>query len=299
MTNIQQINNFIAIIEHNSFSRAADAMCQSIPSVSRQLSDLENSLGNLLIIRNRRNLLLTEFGKIYYKEVKELIRHHEKLETIVHTYKNEPSGILKIMLPDHSFSRYILPYLAEFRNDYPRIIPDIEISESLPTIHDEKIDVLISMEAVVEQFDENTVNVVKKYLKTNEVILCCSPEYIEKFGCPQSPEEMHQHFYLAHSYSKKPKYIYFNDTHVKLEPYLYINKMSCMIDCARNSVGIIHIIKDYVQADLDSGRLIEILPNTKKLKDTYLYYRKVDYLEPKVAKFVDFIFKKINKQAVR
>ncbi|MBX9866935.1 MAG: LysR family transcriptional regulator [Burkholderiales bacterium] len=294
MSSITQLKNFVTIVDQNSFSKAAKILCQSNPSTSRQLNELEEDLGHNLITRSTRTLELTDFGRLYYLEAKDLLKQYDNLEQMASLYKDEPAGILKISTSQISAKKLIIPYLAEFHKMYPKIVPQINVTRRIPQMHKDGIDIAIAMDYRIEGIEENTNDVVKKFVYDSTVILCCSPQYAATRGIPTTPLELQDHAYITSQDSENPKQIPLkNNIMIDVEPELYINSAMFLIECAENHLGIISVIRENVEESLQAGKLIHILQDYDIQRKIFMYYKKNRYLEPKVKKFVDFIFSKL------
>ncbi|MDR1765432.1 MAG: LysR family transcriptional regulator [Lachnospiraceae bacterium] len=77
---INQLRCFIAVAEHMHFTKAAEALHISQPSLSYQVASLETELGISLIARNTRSMEVTPMGRRFYAEAKDLIEHFESIE---------------------------------------------------------------------------------------------------------------------------------------------------------------------------------------------------------------------------
>ena len=296
MNMFAQLTNFIAIVENKSFTKAAEILHQSTPSTSRQLNELEQKLGQILILRTSKSLSLTEFGEMYYEEAKELMHQYQHLESMTHLYDKVPSGVLKIASPSCVIRKNILPHLKEFSHLYPQIVPDIEITDGTPEIHKRNIDITIMMDFLIERLESNQRDIIKRHLYDTKTVLCCSREYLANNKMIVSPKDLQKHSYITNSNRLQPQQIELeNNLIIDAKPSLYVDSISAMIECAKNGIGIINVVNDYVSEEIESGNLIEILPDYSVSRKVYMYYRKIKYLEPKIGKFVDFYFEKIAK----
>ena len=69
------LRNFIAVVEEEGVSAAADALRISQPALSRQIKDLEDEVGATLFVRGNRSrsLELTEKGRLMYRRAQEIV----------------------------------------------------------------------------------------------------------------------------------------------------------------------------------------------------------------------------------
>ena len=87
---------FVRIVETGSFSAAAREFGTSQPSVSRQLHALERRLGARLLNRTTRHLTLTDAGRVYYDDCRQIVASIEAAEGSVGALQATLRGSLKI-----------------------------------------------------------------------------------------------------------------------------------------------------------------------------------------------------------
>ena len=122
---IRQIQYFLAVAELLSFSRAAEYLHVTQPTLSQQIASLEDDLGVTLLIRSTRSVTLTDIGKKFKDQAQLLIDEWNILGNVVGRYRLNKKTILKIALfPMAKFSK-LLPLVREFINDYPEIMTEI------------------------------------------------------------------------------------------------------------------------------------------------------------------------------
>jgi len=117
---------FVTVAELKNFSRAAEELFLSQPSVSLQIRNLENELGSKLINRSPKHLELTQSGEILYGIAKQILLLYDKAKQEIEQLTTTVTGSLKVGA-SYTIGEYILPFaLAEFSDQYPNV--DIEAS---------------------------------------------------------------------------------------------------------------------------------------------------------------------------
>lgn len=114
------LNTFIQVAESNSFTRAAEKLGYSQPTVSFQIKQLEQELGIQLFERIGHTVSLTEQGK----EVLSYAQHICHLtQTMTHKKNdsNKPAGIIRIGMADSLCVPLILNHFQQFRETYPAV----------------------------------------------------------------------------------------------------------------------------------------------------------------------------------
>lgn len=124
--NIDVLKCFILVAENLSFARAAEALYISQPAVTRQINALETELGTELFLRSTRHVELTPAGMSFYKDAKEIV---QKAQSAVDRLRMGNPGIqsLNMGISNATALRKVTPLLKEFYQQYPAIIPNIEV----------------------------------------------------------------------------------------------------------------------------------------------------------------------------
>src|ERR1700704_3288797 len=91
---IRHLRYFLAVAEAGSFSRAADRLGISQPSVSQQMRDLEAGLRVSLFQRRGKRILLTSTGLIFQEHARVILR---QLETFIEELGREPGELRGIL----------------------------------------------------------------------------------------------------------------------------------------------------------------------------------------------------------
>ncbi len=126
--NLDKIRMFISAAEHLNFTKAAEDMYISQPTLSRHISDLEDTLGIELFKRTTRNVSLTPAGEQFLIEAQDIMRRYDSLMERVSGLGEGVSGTfsigyLELFIPEH------LPrIIQEFRRKYPMVELDIKAS---------------------------------------------------------------------------------------------------------------------------------------------------------------------------
>jgi DNA-binding transcriptional LysR family regulator len=118
---LRQLRSFIAIADFGSFTRAANAVHLSQPSLTVQIRQLEQSLGVRLLDRNTRSASLTALGRELLPTFRRMLAELDEVITGTRDLAAKKRGIVRLAsLP--SFAAAILPpAVASFRADYPAI----------------------------------------------------------------------------------------------------------------------------------------------------------------------------------
>ena len=127
---IQQLRIIKAIASENSFTKAAEVLFISQPSVSKQIKILETRLGILLFNRNGNKISLTEAGNIFLQYSDRILTLCEESCRALNNLRDGERGNLKIGA-SQTIGSYLMPrVLMLFTQNYPQINLNIAIDST-------------------------------------------------------------------------------------------------------------------------------------------------------------------------
>lgn len=117
----RQVRYFLAVAEHESFTRAADALHVSQPALSQQVRLMEESLGVQLFDRSGRTTRLTDSGEVYLQYVRRASQEFREAKRAIHDVNDLSRGALRVAVTP-TFTTYLVgPLVEAFYSRYPNI----------------------------------------------------------------------------------------------------------------------------------------------------------------------------------
>lgn len=117
----KQLEVFVAVSKHQSFSKAARELFLTQPTISSHIQNLERELDTILVNRNSKNMTLTKSGEILYEHAIYILNNCKKAIYDIKEYSGKIEGIIDIAcssIPE----TYILPdFLKSFSTNYPDV----------------------------------------------------------------------------------------------------------------------------------------------------------------------------------
>ena len=117
----KQLEAFVAVAKHQSFSKAARELFLTQPTVSAHIQNLEKELNTILVNRSNKNITLTKSGEILYDHAIYILNNCKKAIYDIKEYSGKIEGFIDIAcssIPE----TYILPhFLKDFFNTYPDV----------------------------------------------------------------------------------------------------------------------------------------------------------------------------------
>jgi LysR family transcriptional regulator, cyn operon transcriptional activator len=118
---LRHIRYFLAVAEHRNFTRAAEALHVSQPTLSQQIRQLEDTLGTPLLDRSGRAIQLTDAGAAYLQYAQRALQDLEEGRRAIHDVKELSRGSLRVAMTP-TFTAYLIgPLLAAYNRRYPNI----------------------------------------------------------------------------------------------------------------------------------------------------------------------------------
>jgi DNA-binding transcriptional LysR family regulator len=119
--NLHHLRLFAAVVNHGSFTKAADSLRLSQPAISKSLSELERQLNLALIDRGGRSIRLTDAGKTLYARARELFGVELIAEQELREIRGLKRGVLRIGASTTIATYMLPPFLGRFHLRHPRI----------------------------------------------------------------------------------------------------------------------------------------------------------------------------------
>ncbi|MBB5415905.1 LysR family transcriptional regulator [Paraburkholderia atlantica] len=289
MDRLRAFEVFATVVNRGSFARAADALETSPANVTRYVNDLEAHLGARLLNRTSRRLSLTEAGETLYSRCKAILEDVAETEGLVSTTSIEPRGRLRINAPVSFGIQHLAPLWPRFMQQYPDVELDITLIDRVVDIVEEGFDLAIRISRA------GTVDHAARKLATSTNILCASPEYLKRWGHPETPLDLLGHRCIGYTYAATADLWQLIDKHGKTHAV----EVSCQMhtnngDTARAAAlaghGVIWQPTFLIGEDLRAGRLLRVLPDYRLPDiDVLALYPSRRHVSAKVRAAIDFL----------
>lgn len=118
---LRVLNYFLAIAREENFTKAANILHVTQPTLSRQIADLEQELGVKLFVRSNHNIILTEDGMILKRRAQEILSLADKTKRDFLQKDDTLSGTISIGSGEFRSTEYLAKIISEFRQKYPNV----------------------------------------------------------------------------------------------------------------------------------------------------------------------------------
>lgn len=279
---------FVAVVDHGSFTVAAEHLGLSRSAVSKQVSQLEARLQARLLNRTTRRLSLTEVGEVFYASARRGLQEIGDAEAAVSALQGAPRGTLRLNVPMSFGILHLAPALPAFLERFPEIALDVRLDDRKLDLVEEAFDLAIRIGELPDS------SLVARRLCACPHVVCAAPAYLRRHGEPKVPDDLRQHKLLAFSYSDLPARWDFTAPDgrtiaVPVAAAVRMNNSLALRELLLAGAGLTLTPRFVVGADLRAGRLQAVLTGygVREL-EVYAVYPERRHLSPKVRAFVDF-----------
>ncbi|MDQ2899822.1 MAG: LysR family transcriptional regulator [Acidobacteriota bacterium] len=186
---------FLTIANEKSFSRAAEKLFRTQPAVSLALQRLETDLGEKLIDRSGKELILTDAGRTVMEYARRFENLTAELGNSIAELRDNSAGRLAIGA-NESTALYLLRHIERYRRLYPKV--KIQIRRSLSSrIPAELIDG--NLELGVISYDPRDDRLVSKVIYSDSLVLAVSPQHRFAGRKSLSISELGMETFIAHN----------------------------------------------------------------------------------------------------
>jgi DNA-binding transcriptional LysR family regulator len=290
MTIWDGINEFVCVVETDSFTAAAKRLEVSVAHISRQVNQLEDRLGAKLLYRTTRKLRLTEVGEVYYQHARKIRDDMQAAERAVMEMEGKPTGKLRITAPVYYGEYFLAPLVNDFLLQYPQLDLELKLTNETVDLVKDGYDLAIRLGTL------DSSSLMCRKLARRTQYLCASPKYLATHGTPQTLADLANHRCLGGSLDHW-RFL----ENGKLRNWRVGSAWSCnsglaLKDAALKGLGIVQLPDYYVQAALAQGSLVSLLENHRLPDDgVWVVYPQNRHLSPKVRLLVDFLVAQLGK----
>ena len=253
---------FARIVEHGSLSQAAERLQLPKSTVSRRLTQLEGRLGERLLNRTTRKLVLTELGGSLLEHARKVAEETEAAAALAQHRQQAPSGLLRVSMPADFANFYLAEMLPDFMAKYPAITLELDLSPRRVDLVAENFDIAIRMGASLP--DDATLAARK--VMNSSWGLYAAPSYTVVHGLPEHPDDLPRHELL----SLRPAgngLVHWSLTRGKsswerdLTMRLMANSPELLTKMAATGMGIATCTAQFAAPLVARGELVRVLPD--------------------------------------
>jgi len=287
MESLNSLNVFVQVAEARSFVGAGRVLGITASAVGKSIVRLEERLGVRLFHRSTRSITLTAEGAQFLHRSRRILLEIEEAEAELTQTAQAPRGRLKVSLP--LVTEPFLPVLAEFKKTWPDVDLDLSFSDRRVDVVEEGYD------AVVRSGDVADSRLSARHLGQYRMILVGSPDYFNRQGVPQRPEDLLNHACIQFRYPNTGKLQRWPlppahpQPEWQLPASMVCNNLQARVCFAVKGIGIAYLPDFAIREWLDDGRLVQVLDDCSEAGVFRILWPSGRHLTPKLRAFIDFL----------
>lgn len=149
---IRVLRYFLMVVQQEGIHKAAEALHITQPTLSRQMSQLEEEVGAKLFARGPRKITLTDEGRLLYRRAQEIVDLEERCRQEIVEQNSLTEGHIVLGCAEMSAMKTIARLIASFGTLYPNITFDV-ITGAGDFIHDQLEKGLVDIGVAIEPID--------------------------------------------------------------------------------------------------------------------------------------------------
>lgn len=294
MDKLKQLESFVSVATKGSLTAAARAEGVAPAIMGRRLDALEERLGVKLLVRTTRRITLTHEGSAFLEDCQRLLADLANAEASVSAGGVKASGHLRITAPAGFGRRHVAPLVPRFHEQHRDVTISLNLSDRVVDLAGEAFDCAVR----VGDFPDSSLVSVR--LADNRRLCVATPEYLQRHGTPQHPNDLVKFDCLTlSSDASQTRGWAFALPHAGGAAELVHLKPAGPLDCSDGQVlhdwclqgwGIAWRSTWEVEQDIAAGRLVEVLAGfAAPPNGIYAVFPQRKHLPLRVRLWIDFL----------
>jgi DNA-binding transcriptional LysR family regulator len=288
MDRLDAMRLFTRVVDRRSFTEAAHDLAVPRSTATQVIQQMEERLGVRLLQRTTRTVRPTLDGEAYYRRCLAILDNVEEAEGAFRGAA--PRGMLRIEVQGTLARHFLMPGLPQFFERYPQIEITMSESDRWVDVVREGVDCVLRYGALPDS------DLVARTVASLQRITCAAPSYLERCGCPVTPEDLVGHRAVGLRSSTTGALAPFdflrNGVAIRMEldaPFSVTGTESFLAG-VRLGLGLAQMPLFHVERDLAEGRLQQVLPDYALLPGPVsVLYPHNRQLSPRVRLFIDWV----------
>ena len=258
--NLEYYKVFYTVCQCGGITAAAEHLCISQPAVSQAVRQLEASLGCRLFSRTPRGVKLTKEGDVLFSYVKRGIETLYDGEEMLARIQDLDTGEIRIGASDMTLQFYLLPYLEQFHEQYPKVkivVSNGPTPETLELLHEGRIDFGI----ISTPFDSRP-EITSIPVRTARNIFIAGPKYRSTLGGRKLHYQELTSYPCIFLEQKTSTRLFMDrfleERQIRLEPEFELATSDMIVQFTKRNLGIGCLVADFAEEALENGEVFRL-----------------------------------------
>ncbi|WP_394144606.1 LysR family transcriptional regulator [Vibrio atypicus] len=272
MPQVDDLILFTQVVEHGSFSKAAEHNHTTKSMISKRVSKLESDLGTQLLYRTTRKLTLTEAGEVLYHRSKDIYSTANAAFKSITGYNESLAGHIRMSVPTISGELLLAESISEFCSNNPGLTVDMSMDNHFVDLIEDNYDLVIRTGYLEDS------SLIARFIFNSRWMICASPQYLEKHGEPKTPKALQRHNCLGYTHETGGTFNWqfkcnSDNYTLKVSGNFSSDNAAALRKSAIAGNGLAYLPTCLVYQDLQQGKLVEVLSDhTSKVVGIYAVY---------------------------
>jgi DNA-binding transcriptional LysR family regulator len=279
----------LAVARRNGFATAAAELGMSPSAVSHAVRLVEERIGQPLFARTTRSVALTEAGAALVATAGPALQDIAERMERIRSVKGRASGLLRINTPRLAVPMAVTRIVAAMAERHPDVTVELFADDGLANIVGEGFDAGIRLGEMIAE-DMVAVRLTPAF----RAIVVASPAYIGQRGRPRSLADLSAHNCIGYRGVRSGAPYRWElaedgkDVSVETRGTAIVSDSLSARDLALAGIGLAYLFEPLVRADIEAGRLTEVLPQAAiEEPGLFLYFPRRAAMAPKLRAFID------------
>ncbi|MBY3268968.1 LysR family transcriptional regulator [Rhizobium laguerreae] len=285
---------FVTTVQEGSMSAASVKLGISPAMVGQHVAALEERLGTRLLNRTTRRQSLTDFGMSYVEQCRDILERVAIADQDAEASQTKPRGLLRITAPTTFGAEVLMPALHRYRKLAPDVTLDITLTDRNVDIVEEGFDIAIRIGELPDS------RLIARHLAPYRMMICASPDYLERHGNPSHPSELSGHETIGFTpAARSPWKLSKGKDEVEFVPKtaITVNSGQAVRMAARAGLGVIMQPAILLTSDIQAGLLVRLFPDWKlRERPMSLIYHRDRRMTPRLRSIIAFAIAEFGRE---
>jgi len=294
--NTEHLKIFYYTAKFKNFTKAAEFLNITQPSVTRLIYDFQDKLGLVLINKNGKSFVLTDHGKKIYEMAEKIFEIELKIEECVRDIQQQKSGIINILTTE----TYGAHFMPEFLVEYKRLFPGIMINvTTLP--NDQVVDLTSRLECdfgIISKKLKNQKLLVKNLLE-EKIVLISAPDKPLAKRKELSPREVNNLpiiLFEEECGTNEAVMKFKKKNNLEFDVRCIFSNSESVKSLVKKGLGYAFISRNVIKNEVARNELVEInVLDETLVRQFYIIYHKEKYISNTLKTFIDIMIEWSDK----